>query len=362
MSGGYQILAQGNTLESNGIAIVVEAVEGVEISSNYFEANPDKSFAGGELVTLQPNSETSTAPPVAMHSDILLNGANSFHGGSSFFPHAQNPGWQYGRGYCPGSVTIRGNTHSPAANTSLIYAVCGSDIVIEGNSGDSFHKTRAGYHLLETGSDPELYLIKHLSVKGNVGFPSLFKLHEPSSSDPDKNGPVGAHSWVVEGARESYRRRNLLQSTPGPSTWPDLGSCNVSESKKQHDGVPTIIVTSHASCALTLLNLDLAEEPELQGQIVYFLAQVNMNGASGHHIASAPGFSMMVDTGNGVWRNSSATSTAAENTKLPGWAVHSFQATLGETGVARFGLGVAAAVELGVLVVARVGDDWSSMI
>jgi hypothetical protein len=109
---------------------------------------------------------------------------------------------------------------------------------------------------------------------------------------------------------------------------------------------------------LTLLNLDLTEEPELQGQVVYFLAQVNLNGASGHESA---GFSMMVDTGNGVWRNSSATSTA-ENTKLPGWAVHSFQATLGETGVARFGLGVAAVVELGVLVVARVGDDWSSMV
>jgi parallel beta-helix repeat protein len=181
MSGGYQILAQGNTLESNGIAIVVEAVEGVEISSNYFEANPDKTLASGEVVTLQPNSETSTAPPIAMHSDILLNGASSFHDGSSFFPRAQNPGWEYGRGYCPGSVTIRGNTHSPAANTSLIYAVCGSDIVIEGNSGDSAHKTRAGYHLLETGSDPELYLIKHLSVKGNVGFPSLFKLHDSTS-------------------------------------------------------------------------------------------------------------------------------------------------------------------------------------
>ena len=99
---------------------------------------------------------------------------------------------------------------------------------------------------------------------------------------------------------------------------------------------------------------------------MYFLAQLRL-GANGtgvpHHEPQR--FEMMIDSGDGVWRNATAdaTDTAAQSA---GWAVHSFQTTLGAgaaAGTARFGFGVtAAAVELGALVVARVGDDWSSLV
>ena len=151
-----------------------------------------------------------------------------------------------------------------------------------------------GLILFETGSDPELFSIKHLSVKGNIGFAALFQLREATSTAADKNGPVGAHTWVVEDVREQYRRRNLLAlQQRDPAAWPNTrGACTVKTevNKQQHDGVP--ILTVHApppapaapiqshvrgddsaseGCTMTMLTLDLTEaglQPELRGAVV----------------------------------------------------------------------------------------------
>jgi parallel beta-helix repeat protein len=371
LSDGYQFLVEGNTLESNGVGIVVGAAQGVILSGNYFEANPDKTLGPAGVVTLHPATGT-TAPPITMGSDILLSGAPMWHDGSSWFVDGA-PMWQYGRGYCPSGIIIKGNTHACHSNTSLVLAVCGDEITLEGNACDGVglgHPAPPDVRLLETGSDPALFSVTRMFLRGNVGFPKLFDLHEHWSRVPRDNGPTGVHSWEVGGVRDSFRRRNFLESSlvdGGAIKALGTGTCKTAGSGHTHDGVPTVLVEARPSCTVTVLTLDLGGlDAELQGQEMYFLAQVQRTGTKGHLSAR---FQMMIDTGDGKgWRNTTSASTAADP-RIPGWAVHATQATLGKTGVARFGLGVLVAddgggnatAELGMLVVARVGDDWSSL-
>eukprot|EP01045_Picozoa_sp_COSAG04_P013374 COSAG04_NODE_946_length_9227_cov_9.312555_5_plen_475_part_00 len=389
VAGGEQAMISGNTLESNGIAIVVTDMMGVTISGNYFEANPDPSIyhTGSPVgVTLLPDhtaAGSATAPPIMARTDILLNGAPFDHAGTSLFADTALD-WRYGKAYPTSGVAIRGNTKS-GHNTSLVHAICGSGIVLEANVYDGAARHCAvpascNATLVETGSDASLFGITDLSARGNSGFSAVGADNElvnygllhlaPPSDTPDARGPVGVHTYRFDNPRK-HRRRNLVASTAAgdadTAQWsfpPER--CQVSPAAPPlRDGRGRIRITARASCLATVLALDLDRTPELRAQSLYMLAQVNIIGPSKGHLSAD--LKMLIDPGSGDWVNSSHTSTEADP-KLPGWGVHVFQLSLGVSGVARFGLEVAsttagpAMVELGAAGVFRVGDDWSALV
>jgi hypothetical protein len=65
----------------------------VVITSNYFESNNDKSPTRWKNVELRPAVDNTSNPNILVHSDILLNGAPSFHDGTSDWIHWQPLDW-----------------------------------------------------------------------------------------------------------------------------------------------------------------------------------------------------------------------------------------------------------------------------
>ena len=125
ISGGAQINVEGCVIEGNGgPGVVVMGAIGVQLASNYFEAN--NGYAGRPFVYMRPALDNTTAPVIKVNSDIVLNGAPSFHDGNSDYRFWGAIDWQYGRAYCPSSVVVQGNTHAPSENGSAVFVVCGT--------------------------------------------------------------------------------------------------------------------------------------------------------------------------------------------------------------------------------------------
>ena len=60
---------------------------------NYFEANNEKSPTRWKNVVLKPATDNTSNPDILVNSDILLNGAPSFHDGTSDWVHWKPLDW-----------------------------------------------------------------------------------------------------------------------------------------------------------------------------------------------------------------------------------------------------------------------------
>ena len=60
---------------------------------NYFEANNEKSPTRWKNVVLKPAIDNTSNPDILVNSDILLNGAPSFHDGTSDWVHWKPLDW-----------------------------------------------------------------------------------------------------------------------------------------------------------------------------------------------------------------------------------------------------------------------------
>ena len=120
-------------------------------------------------------------------------------------------------------------------------------------------------------------------------------------------------------------------------------------------------------CALTVLQINLSEDSTLRGQVVYIHVQANVR-------MSQTSLTLTIDPGGSEDAHGLREQSLQPQQQIPasenGWRTFEYQATLANTGTARFGLLVstenpsAAApasvvAELGSIVdVAPVGDAW----
>ena len=124
--------------------------------------------------------------------------------------------------------------------------------------------------------------------------------------------------------------------------------------------IGTVGILGSSGCTVIFQEIDLAQSPIAQGQVLYLLVQTNVSLAN-------TGISLVMDSGNGDLRFA----TESDNRSVGAWELHTFQLTMGLTGTARFGMQVfsthpAAArarvvVEIGAVVLAPVGQAWDRL-
>ena len=111
LAGGAQHLVQGNVIEGNGgPGIVAMGVLSLTISNNYFEGNCNPAYTTHRpdlypngLFIMRPEcwgrdcaATNISAPDLTVASDIVLNGASSWHAGTSDYKHWPKLAWKYG--------------------------------------------------------------------------------------------------------------------------------------------------------------------------------------------------------------------------------------------------------------------------
>ena len=350
---------------------------GVEIVSNYYEANCQPCNAGrycdDRFKKMHPAIDNTTAPVIDLNTDIVLTGGSSFHAGNSDYKHWGPIKFMYGSAYPPQSVVISGNTHAPSANGSAVLAITGSGIILEANEFGTRTTAAASTNvaLVETCSDSSLCFLENLFLKANTGFTAVVR-DDPTTllnrgqvrlrpTTKQYTGGVGAHSWVFEDSAPLYRPRNLLRGIE-PSKWEATGGCRVTpaENGKQFNGAPVWSV-GHVTkqCELTMLSIDLATTPEIAGQQLYLAVQLNVT-------LPDTGVALLIDAGSGGFVSNSDSYGYYGH----GWKLDSFQLPLHSVGTARFGLQVftsnalaktSVVVEVAATVVAVIGHEWSRL-
>ena len=350
---------------------------GVEIVSNYYEANCQPCNAGrycdDRFKKMHPAIDNTTAPVIDLNTDIVLTGGSSFHAGNSDYKHWGPIKFMYGSAYPPQSVVISGNTHAPSANGSAVLAITGSGIILEANEFGTRTTAAASTNvaLVETCSDSSLCFLENLFLKANTGFTAVVR-DDPTTllnrgqvrlrpTTKQYTGGVGAHSWVFEDSAPLYRPRNLLRGIE-PSKWEATGGCRVTpaENGTQFNGAPVWSV-GHVTkqCELTMLSIDLATTPEIAGQQLYLAVQLNVT-------LPDTGVALLIDAGSGGFVSNSDSYGYYGH----GWKLDSFQLPLHSVGTARFGLQVftsnalaktSVVVEVAATVVAVIGHEWSRL-
>lgn len=357
-------------------------VLGVQLASNYFEAN--NGYAGRPFTYMRPALDNTTAPVIKISSDIVLNGAPSFHDGSSDYTNWGLIDWQYGRAYCPSSVVVQGNTHAPSENGSAVFIVCGNGLSFTGNMLSL--QGRKNTALVETGTDASLFGARRVFFKANTLYSDKVIANATNTlirllpTKKDYNGGVGLESWQVEDSPTQHRKQNvirydralskldfdvmqpkqalaLMQATIAPA------GCVMTLTDREMDrySILSVKVASKTSqCGMTVATLDVAAQPEFAGQPVYMLVQANI---------SLPGTSvaLSIDPSDGGGPRISADWDISPGS----WTMLEYQMTLGSSGLARFGLHIGSAntnrategaVDIAAMVIAKVGDEWSRLL
>jgi hypothetical protein len=107
---GTQHLVQGNVIEGNGgPAVLAMGLDGLVISGNYFEGNCNPAYTTHRkdlypdgLFRMRPDcwgrdcAATNVSGPIVAAADIVLNGASSWHEGSSDYKHWPKLEWRCG--------------------------------------------------------------------------------------------------------------------------------------------------------------------------------------------------------------------------------------------------------------------------
>lgn len=391
MSGGAQYNVDGNVLEGNGgPGIIVFGAEGVTISSNYYESNNDKSPTRWKNVLLKPALHNKTNSDILVHADIVLNGAPSFHDGTSDWKHWEPIDWSsldtpaslwYGSAYPPRAVVISGNTHAPHPNGSAVLLICGEGVVLTAN--EYGRRTPTGsitnnVALVETGTDAALFQTRNVFMKANTGWSSVSSTGEPAnrgllrllSTTERYNGGVGLHTWAIEDPAPLYRPTNLLArqtwSVSSPSSCVlqqgDSSAATAPASSEFNGAAISSIGHVHPKmgCSVTFVDIDLDQMEQARGQALYLLVQAKVS-------LPDTGLALMMGDGSGAVKSSSDSNTHA----VGQWHVYTYQMTMGVQGNAKIGLKVFTSnssaataevvAEFGHVVLAPVGEEWSRL-
>jgi hypothetical protein len=408
-SGGEQVKISGCVIEGNGgPGVIAMGIVGLTLVSNYFEAN--NGYEGRTPVTMYPATDNTTAPPIVVNADIVLNGAPSFHDGNSDYRTWTAPlRWTYGRSYPPRSVLIQGNTHAPTVNGTAVLAIACNGLVLTANGMSRENQPGWGVcnhtsvALVETGSDSKLFSVTGVTMTANTGFTActlddtllnrgLVRLRPTTKPF---NGGVGLDTWRVTDspASPADRHRNLVRHAPctgastpssgefamcpvGSSAWapvgPDPKACVVTHTSRAMYGYGVLSIGSFRNnlsvCMVPVLSVNLTatafatDAVALRGQAVF--VHVTYSVTQPH-----TGLSLAVfDPDTGVWTES-ASPRVDRDESGSGWHVATYQTTLAHQGVAMVALHVASeavsledVVEVGSIVVARVGAEWSTLL
>ena len=130
--------------------------------------------------------------------------------------------------------------------------------------------------------------------------------------------------------------------------------------------IGSLDTSSSSGCLVPVVTLDLGvgDGVDLQGQTVYVHVTYNVTRPRTVLV-------LAIDPGTGTWL-SSETPRVDHDESERGWQVATYQTTLGRVGIARVAVRVVSGlddptpptdiVEIGSVVVARVGGEWSSML
>ena len=149
---------------------------------------------------------------------------------------------------------------------------------------------------------------------------------------------------------------------PGRNARPTINIVGATQSPRQ------LGATQTAAAGAVIASFDLANNPDLAGQSVYFAFEASV---------SAPGesLSMMIDPGDGHWQFSNSSKGLdcplllgfgcegpTSNATVGGFHMRSYQATLSAAGVARFALRLSGGnATLSGVTIARIGAMWHSL-
>ena len=274
---------------------------------------------------------------------------------------------------CPWPIAAagQGNTFAPFDGGAALFMVAAEGVVLEANEMGS--RTPAAVNassnisLVDVGADRALYVAQNVHMRANTGFTAvgdggvlanggLVRLRPCAG---EYHGSTGVHTWSNADPRALYRPRNLLGAAAAPGQWSAQGCTLAASGSKSFNGGPVHAVSGMAPggvCTLTMLAVDLEQQPELRGQGVYLAVQANV-ALAGTTVA------LLMDPGTGTFTANS------DSHAKPGWRLQTFQLPMLASGTARFALRVVAssagpaadAVELGAAVLGRVGDEWSRL-
>ena len=111
---------------------------------------------------------------------------------------------------------------------------------------------------------------------------------------------------------------------------------------------------------MTCAEFDLSKTPVAAGQALYLAVQVNI-------ILNKTGVSLLIDGGTPA----AGFHSSSNSDSRVGWHLFSYQLTMGTEGMGRVGIEVfssdpqageaAAVVEIGAVVVAPIGQEWSKL-
>ena len=288
------------------------------------------------------------SPHACRNADIILNGSPD-----PYLLSAQYPSH---------STIIEGGYHSPFPNGTAIVANAVHGLVVRANAcGDGLDDSTGdgscqNVSLLDIGTSNSWYAVD-VSMVGNTGWsnPSghVRLIH-------DRGSQYRGGSFHTFQDTSISHRLNFLKARLAPSPWEDAIEIPGMKLPSVHVMAPfdgqavrrIEVAAAAASSGMILLELHLANAPSIAGQSCYFALRVSVS-------SPASGIALMIDRGDGQFAVVSSDSDASS---LSTWATQSTQATLLESGVARFAVklfGKNASALVSSAIVAPVGLHWN---
>ena len=405
---------------AGGPGIIANGMVGLVISANYFEGNSNPAYTSHRkdlypdgLFRVAPEcwgrdcSKTNvSAPNFVAAVDIMLNGASSWHEGSSDYKHWPKLRWRYGTQYPCKSVLIEGSYHRLSAaypasagpiHKAAVLAVAADGVDI----ANSFINEVAGNNvsLIACGAIPALFQVRNLKVKGCTqscaqsiltgasynemmgcpapgdvgGVPLVNLMGLPSTTRPPfidaQNGPAVMspfHTWQTMDSPSVYSPVNLAAAGRMGDGW--TGSCTLAPSTSSFYQSSVRVTAQHgmSGCQTTIRNFSIADRDapaDLPGRAVYMLVKVRALTAAAQVTAT-----LAMDCGDGLWHTSAVIPLLRG---VGGWQILTHHGKLLSNGQARFGLALGCgsggcatppALDVAIAIVAPIGHEWSSLL
>lgn len=245
---GTNTTITGSTLEGNaGAAIYIRNVEGLSVLSNYFEDNGTTGF-------------TFTSPLTrTVKSDIIINAGSV---DTTMDPGLINRG-----------VEISGNTTTASTSgvESFVYFFSASNVRLTYNSSNPTGTEFNNFSLFKTSANPALASLSNMNITGN-----RFGTDPVVVDSADFDNSFQADTVFDEGVPQiNYAVQDVLRYSV--TTASSGGQIQMSD--QEYNGFPAMQITNLASGSTHLFGftLDMADYPELAGQIAYFGAYVRTN-------------------------------------------------------------------------------------
>ena len=378
METGNQVSIARNMIEGNGgPGIFVYDSIAVDLQSNYFESNcdgvsaPARDKESFKLIPPPPSPgfDFSNAKAIVPNADIVVSGAPLPYYGESrtlTCTHIQNSVHTCFVCACAGTSNpvhalrisgsrFDGGVRSPHNNSlatfgSLVLMIAAGDVVLEGNQKSYPGDPEPNVSLLTTGpgGDGRLFNVSgEVTILGGFGLGQAgVGLIRSLSEDCKISCGQPFHQYHIAGTPQA----NFAKSAANASEWM---SHNHVAAGLVLDGVQMYTLTGSPSLDdVVVLELNMATMPTLQGQLTYFGLRTT---------AAAGVLRLAIDRGDG-WLYGREEPGRVYTAPQPNtWRVQSFAQVLPYMGTARFALASNATVDVGQVVVAKVGAAWSDV-